>query len=92
MNDTTNKDIIQRVAQVELEIAVLDNKLNMLATDLKRVNDKAEKVGDKADKIVEGLGELRTALQVVNTRVIMVPAVISGIYVALQVIKSMNIV
>ena len=84
MNEATHADILRRVEKVEIDVAVLDSKSNRLHQDMKDVDS-------KVNQIVASINELKTSVQVTNTRILAVPIFITGLWTVVQIIKSVNI-
>jgi uncharacterized protein YoxC len=84
MNEATHADILRRVEKVEIDVAVLDSKSNRLHQDMKDVDA-------KVNQIVASINELKTSVQVTNTRILAIPIIITGIWTAVQIIKSVHI-
>lgn len=84
MNEATHADILRRVEKVEIDVAVLDSKSNRLHQDMKDVDA-------KVNQIVTSINELKTSVQVTNTRILAIPIIITGMWTAVQIIKSVHI-
>ena len=84
MNEATHADILRRVEKVEIDVAVLDSKSNRLHQDMKDVDT-------KVNQIVASINELKTSVQVTNTRILAIPIFITGLWTVIQILKGVQI-